>query len=87
MCPSTGTLGTMEELQELFPHREKDYFVPVRTMTKRQDLTGKVEMYEPCPCGSGNKFKFCCHAKVQQENNKVQAARAAALLKGITYVS
>lgn len=21
----------------------------------------KPERYAPCPCGSGKKFKFCCH--------------------------
>lgn len=25
-----------------------------------------VEPYGPCPCGSGNKFKFCCRAKIGQ---------------------
>jgi uncharacterized protein YchJ len=25
-----------------------------------------VDVYAPCPCGSGNKFKFCCRSKVQE---------------------
>ncbi len=24
----------------------------------------KIDPYKPCPCGSGRKYKFCCHAKV-----------------------
>jgi len=23
----------------------------------------KAMKYEPCPCGSGKKFKFCCYGK------------------------
>lgn len=24
-----------------------------------------IDVYAPCPCGSGKKFKFCCRAKVR----------------------
>ncbi len=24
------------------------------------------ELYKPCPCGSGNKYKFCCLAKERE---------------------
>ncbi len=26
----------------------------------------KPDPYQPCPCGSGKKYKFCCYAKGQQ---------------------
>lgn len=29
-------------------------------LTHRQRATGKVGRNEPCPCGSGKKFKKCC---------------------------
>lgn len=29
--------------------------------TSRQLSRGKVGRNEPCPCGSGKKFKKCCH--------------------------
>jgi uncharacterized protein YecA (UPF0149 family) len=29
--------------------------------TIRQRLTGVVGKYDPCPCGSGKKFKWCCY--------------------------
>ncbi|MFZ4625935.1 MAG: SEC-C metal-binding domain-containing protein [Rhodoferax sp.] len=29
----------------------------------------KPDPYRPCPCGSGRKYKFCCHAKQQLVSN------------------
>lgn len=31
---------------------------------KRNNLT--IEAYEPCPCGSDSKFKFCCYKKAKE---------------------
>jgi uncharacterized protein YecA (UPF0149 family) len=33
-----------------------------RKLYKRLTCKGKrkVKMYDPCPCGSGKKVKFCC---------------------------
>src|SRR5262245_31639577 len=25
-------------------------------------MPGEIDVYQPCPCGSGKKIKFCCHA-------------------------
>ena len=33
-----------------------DDFVP----TTKQLATGKIRRNDPCPCGSGKKFKKCC---------------------------
>lgn len=34
---------------------------------KRMDNTARqAQMYEPCPCGSGKKFKFCCKEKADK---------------------
>ncbi|PGW77542.1 hypothetical protein COE01_21685 [Bacillus thuringiensis] len=30
----------------------------------------KIEAYEPCPCGSEKKFKFCCYPKVKASKPK-----------------
>jgi hypothetical protein len=51
------------------------YLIPVRTLTPRQAVTNRALAYEPCPCGSGVKFKFCCYAKEQSETNRRQASR------------
>jgi uncharacterized protein YchJ len=31
---------------------------------QKSNVVPMVEPYAPCPCGSGNKFKFCCGKKV-----------------------
>lgn len=30
-------------------------------LTERQKKRGLIGKYEPCPCRSGKKFKFCCY--------------------------
>lgn len=45
-------------------------------------MAGDIDVYQPCPCGSGRKLKFCCHAIVfemakvseLQESHQHQAA-------------
>jgi hypothetical protein len=45
-------------------------------------MAGDIDVYQPCPCGSGRKLKFCCHAIVSemikvselQESHQHQAA-------------
>ncbi|MEN4054138.1 MULTISPECIES: YchJ family metal-binding protein [Sulfurimonas] len=42
---------------------EKSYFIEESGSWKYQDgelFNAKVERNEPCPCGSGKKFKKCC---------------------------
>ncbi|KKM90311.1 hypothetical protein LCGC14_1239890 [marine sediment metagenome] len=29
-------------------------------LTKKQMINRLVDKYDPCPCGSGKKFKWCC---------------------------
>jgi hypothetical protein len=41
----------------------------------------KAGRNEPCPCGSGKKFKHCCEAK-----NRRRAATRDSLAKGLFYV-
>lgn len=36
--------------------------VPVRRdLTAKEKAERQIRMYAPCGCGSGKKFKFCCH--------------------------
>jgi hypothetical protein len=76
----------MPELLKAFPERPASFFRPVITLTKQQDLRGQVLPYEPCTCGSGKKFKFCCYQSEGEEKNIAQADRAAAILaeKGLS---
>jgi uncharacterized protein YecA (UPF0149 family) len=41
-------------------------------LTETQIKNMKIEPYDPCPCGSGNKFKFCCNGK-ENDYNKAMA--------------
>jgi hypothetical protein len=33
-------------------------------------ITPKVDPYQPCPCGSGRKYKFCCRLKEVAASNE-----------------
>ena len=35
----------------------------------------QTDMYAPCPCGSGKKYKFCCHQKPQSGASSLASAR------------
>ena len=35
----------------------------------------QTDMYAPCPCGSGKKYKFCCHQKPQSGASSLKSAR------------
>ena len=38
--------------------------------TARQLRRMRVGKYDPCPCGSGKKFKFCCYIGNEQGRTK-----------------
>jgi len=37
-------------------------------------MTNKVSRNDPCPCGSGKKYKLCCMQKVQNDDVKQKIA-------------
>lgn len=39
-------------------------------ITKKEYDRIKIQPYEPCPCGSDDKFKFCCYQKARIESEK-----------------
>lgn len=46
---------------ELVPAEDREYVKQmVVAPTARQLKLGKVHRNDPCPCGSGKKFKQCC---------------------------
>jgi uncharacterized protein YchJ len=56
----TGKLKEMADILE----NEKDKFVEVRRdLTAKETADMQIRLYAPCGCGSGKKFKFCCHRK------------------------
>ena len=50
-------------------------------------MTSKMDVYALCPCGSGKKVKFCCHAvlgemdKVARLHETKQSAQALSVLE------
>lgn len=34
-----------------------------RKLTAREHMDRQIQLYSPCGCGSGKKFKFCCKVK------------------------
>lgn len=62
-----------ERLQEVIDICDKYGFIYVIGLEAPEDLTDlrkaiqqkmtPEDVYSPCPCGSGRKFKFCCAKK------------------------
>lgn len=63
---STGHLIALAEfskLEETNPTESKKYIPVVRDLTAKESGDMQIRLYSPCACGSGKKFKFCCHKK------------------------
>lgn len=41
----------------------KDCVAVRRPLTLKEKADMQIKMYSPCGCGSGKKFRFCCHKK------------------------
>jgi len=64
MDPNSGELvQVVDEFEAL----EKG-LVPVRRLLTPKEICDKqIQLYSPCACGSGKKFKFCCFGKNKKE--------------------
>ena len=51
--------GASSRVQYIEPGRQFDEEMRLPT----SQAVAQVEPYEPCPCGSGKKFKFCCRKR------------------------
>lgn len=53
------------EIHELTDKQRKafgDLLKPIeRDLTAKETMEKQLLLYGPCGCGSGKKFKFCCH--------------------------
>lgn len=57
MDTRTGKIVDFEEI----PENEKEHFIEIkRDLSALEEYQRQIELYAPCGCGSGNKFKFCC---------------------------
>ena len=60
MDTRTGEIRNLDDI----PASERHFFVPVvRDLTAKEKCEKQIKLYSPCACGSGKKFKFCCHTK------------------------
>lgn len=58
---TTGEIVEMQRIMEM-EERMRDKFIPVaRDLTAQEVAQKQINLYSPCGCGSGKKFKFCCH--------------------------
>lgn len=64
MNTNTGELVTLQEYQSLSEFERRRY-VEVDKATPAQVARGRVGRNEPCPCGSGKKFKHCHYRRGQ----------------------
>ena len=64
MDTRTGDIIAMDELEKIMEKmstEEREHFKEMKLqMTHQQEKTKKVGRNDPCPCGSGRKFKKCC---------------------------
>jgi len=58
MNPETGEIRKFKTVAEM----NAAGFIPIlRNLTAEEKDKKQIRMYSPCGCGSGKKFKFCCH--------------------------
>lgn len=50
--------------EEHIPAAQKKHFIEVkRDLSRIEKAQAQIQLYAPCGCGSGKKFKFCCRDK------------------------
>lgn len=58
---STGEIVPFNQVQQMPPEQQTDFVEVKRDLTKLEEAQHQIALYSPCGCGSGKKFKFCCH--------------------------
>lgn len=59
-----GTIHQYEEIPKM-AENDRRYMKPMTLVpTSLQMKRGRVGRNDPCPCGSGKKFKRCCFVRV-----------------------
>lgn len=61
MNVETGEVKPWEAVEKLAPEERAKYVEVKRDLTKLEEANQQIKLYSPCGCGSGKKFKFCCH--------------------------
>lgn len=60
-CQNSGRTYTLHEKSNFIKEEGQWFYVDGEVMTQSQARSEKVGRNEPCPCGSGKKFKKCCY--------------------------
>ncbi len=60
----TGEILDIEEFGKLDPDTQKKYIPVKRDLTAKEIADKQINLYAPCGCGSGEKFKFCCRKNI-----------------------
>lgn len=63
MNTETGQLLTEAQVKMLSEFEQEKYIPVTRDLTAKETMEMQIRLYNPCACGSGRKFKFCCHRK------------------------
>jgi uncharacterized protein YchJ len=61
----TGEIREWEELKKLQVEELKKWIPVERDLTFKERMESQIKLYSQCGCGSGKKFKFCCHKPSQ----------------------
>lgn len=71
------------ETVERMPEQDRQYMRPMEHHpTPEQRATGKVGRNNPCPCGSGKKFKKCCMLRIDAVERQRRSLRRLAAKMG-----
>lgn len=63
MNVETGQVISHEEFKQLDVVTQQKYVEVRRDLSARETTRKQIALYSLCGCGSGKKFKFCCHKK------------------------
>lgn len=59
-CRVKGEAGGLDEASEFVKEDGRWFYVDGSTIQPQKNSEAKVGRNDPCPCGSGKKFKKCC---------------------------
>jgi uncharacterized protein YchJ len=61
MDTRTGEIWPQEHIDAMSADMQKNFIPVSRDLSEEEKLAKQIMLYETCGCGSGKKFKFCCH--------------------------
>ena len=63
-CRVKGEAGGIDEASEFIKEGDRWFYVDGTTIKPQKNPDNKVGRNDPCPCGSGKKYKKCCGKSV-----------------------